>query len=188
MTTEIMTTERQSAMQWYIVRSQSSREKSVAEKMQKEGETGDLMGKIGRVIVPVEKSFHLKNGKKVQREKVMYPGYIFIETNAVGELKYYLKGLSGASGFLTSRGGHVQSLTQAEVDRMLGVQKQKEIVAEQFGNFITGESVKVLEGPFTNFTGTIESVKEQKVKVEVMIFGRKNLIELSSLQIEKHND
>ena len=74
-------------MQWYIVRSASNREKSVAEKMQKEGETGDLMGKIGRVIVPVEKSFHLKNGKKVQREKVMYPGYIFIETNAVGELK-----------------------------------------------------------------------------------------------------
>ena len=70
---------------------------------------------------------------------------------------------------------------------MLGVQKEKEIVAEQFGNFITGESVKVLEGPFTNFIGTIESVKDQKVKVEVMIFGRKNLIELSSLQIEKHN-
>ena len=147
-----------------------------------------MIGKIGQVIVPTEKSFHLKNGKKVQREKVMFPGYIFVETNAVGELKYYLKAVNGATGFLTNRGGDIQSLTQAEVDRMLGIQKQKEEVAEQFDHFISGESVKVLEGPFTGFTGTVESIKDQKVKVEVMIFGRKNLVELSALQIEKYND
>jgi len=71
------------SMKWYIVRAQSNRERSVSERIIKDGEKGDLMGKIGRVIVPTEKSFHLKNGKKVQREKVMYPGYIFVETNAV---------------------------------------------------------------------------------------------------------
>lgn len=185
----MMTTmENVATMQWYIVRAQSNRERSVSERIIKDGETGDLMGKIGKVIVPTEKSFHLKNGKKVQREKVMYPGYIFVETNAVGELKYYLKAVNGASGFLTSRGGVIQSLTQAEVDRMLGVQKEKEEVAEQFNHFIIGETVKVLDGPFTGFTGTVESIKDQKVKVEVMIFGRKNLVELSSLQIEKHNE
>jgi transcriptional antiterminator NusG len=181
------TVENVATMQWYIVRAQSNRERSVSERIIKDGIGGDLMGKIGRVIVPTEKSFHLKNGKKVQREKVMYPGYIFVETNAVGELKYYLKAVNGASGFLTSRGGVIQSLTQTEVDRMLGVQKEKEEVLEQGNQFIAGESVKVLDGPFTNFVGTVESVKEQKVKVEVMIFGRKNLIELNSLQIEKHN-
>jgi transcriptional antiterminator NusG len=181
------TIENVATMQWYIVRAQSNRERSVSEKIIKDGEKGDLIGKIGKVIVPTEKSFHLKNGKKVQREKVMYPGYIFVETNAVGELKYYLKGVNGASGFLTSRGGVIQSLTQTEVDRMLGVQKEKEEVAELFNHFIIGESVKVLDGPFSGFTGTVESIKEQKVKVEVMIFGRKNLVELSSLQIEKHN-
>ena len=185
----MMTTmENVATMQWYIVRAQSNRERSVSERIIKDGETGDLMGKIGKVIVPTEKSFHLKNGKKVQREKVMYPGYIFVETNAVGELKYYLKAVNGASGFLTSRGGVIQSLTQAEVDRMLGVQKEKEEVAEQFNHFIIGETVKVLDGPFTGFTGTVESIKDQKVKVEVMIFGRKNLVELSSLQIEKFNE
>jgi len=177
-----------STMQWYIVRAQSNREKSVAERIVKDSERGDLIGKIGQVIVPTEKSFHLKNGKKVQREKVMFPGYVFVETNAVGELKYYLKAVNGATGFLTNRGGDIQSLTQGEVDRMLGIQKQKEEVAEQFDHFISGESVKVLEGPFTGFTGTVESIKDQKVKVEVMIFGRKNLVELSALQIEKHND
>jgi transcriptional antiterminator NusG len=182
------TLENVKTMKWYIVRTQSNRERSVSEKIVKDGETGDLMGKIGRVIVPTEKSFHLKNGKKVQREKVMYPGYIFVETNAVGELKYYLKGVNGATGFLTSRDKTIQSLTQAEVDRMIGIQKEKEVVAEKFDHFISGESVKVLEGPFTGFTGTVESIKDQKVKVEVMIFGRKNLVELSSLQIEKHND
>ena len=177
-----------STMKWYIVRAQSNREKSVSERIIKDSEKGDLIGKIGQVIVPTEKSFHLKNGKKVQREKVMFPGYIFVETNAVGELKYYLKAVNGATGFLTNRGGDIQSLTQGEVDRMLGVQKEKEEVAEQFDHFISGETVKVLDGPFTGFTGTVESIKDQKVKVEVMIFGRKNLVELSSLQIEKHNE
>ncbi len=176
------------AMKWYIVRAQSNRERSVSERIIKDGEKGDLMGKIGRVIVPTEKSFHLKNGKKVQREKVMYPGYIFVETNAVGELKYYLKGVNGATGFLTSRDKSIQSLTQAEVDRMLGVQKEKEESIEMGNLFVPGESVKILDGPFANFIGTVESMIGQKVKVEVLIFGRANLIELNSLQVEKHHE
>ena len=122
------TMESVSTMKWYIVRAQSNREKSVSERIIKDGEKGDLIGKIGQVIVPTEKSFHLKNGKKVQREKVMFPGYIFVETSAVGELKYYLKAVNGATGFLTNRGGDIQSLTQVEVDRMLGIQKQKEVL------------------------------------------------------------
>jgi transcriptional antiterminator NusG len=175
------------SMKWYIVRAQSNRERSVSERIIKDGEKGDLMGKIGRVIVPTEKSFHLKNGKKVQREKVMYPGYIFVETNAVGELKYYLKGVNGATGFLTSRDKSIQSLTQAEVDRMLGVQKEKEENIEMGNHFVSGESVKILDGPFANFIGTVESMIGQKVKVEVLIFGRANLIELNSMQVEKHH-
>lgn len=177
-----------STMKWYIVRAQANRERSVSERIIKDGEKGDLMGKIGKVIVPTEKSFHLKNGKKVQREKVMYPGYIFVETNAVGELKYYLKAVNGATGFLTSRGGVIQSLTQGEVDRMLGIQKQKEENIEMGNQFLPGEGVKILDGPFANFIGTVESMKEQKVKVEVMIFGRSNVIELNALQVEKHHE
>lgn len=180
------TIEKNKTMKWYIVRAQSNREKSVAERIIKDAGK-ELVGKIGQVIVPTEKSFHLKNGKKVQREKVMYPGYIFVETNAIGELKYYLKGLTGATGFLTNRGGDIQSLSQLEVDRMLGVQKQKEETIELSNQFLPGEDVKVLDGPFANFIGTVESMKDQKVKVEVLIFGRKNIIELNSLQVEKHN-
>ncbi|NDF17521.1 MAG: transcription termination/antitermination factor NusG, partial [Verrucomicrobia bacterium] len=126
------TTENVSQMKWYIVRAQSNREKSVSERIIKEGEKGDLMGKIGRVVIPTERSFHVKNGKKVQKEKVMFPGYIFVETNAVGELKFYLKEVNGATGFLTNREKQIQSLSESEVNRMLGIQKEKEESIQNF--------------------------------------------------------
>lgn len=181
-----MTVEKQ-ATKWYVVRAQANREKSVSEKLIKEGEKGDLVGKIGRVLVPMEKSFFMKNGKKVMREKVMFPNYIFVETNAIGELKYFIKGLSGASGFLTNRAGDVQPLTQAEVDKMLGqhqIAQEKEIS----NTFVVGEEVKVLDGPFATFHGVIEEVNGQRVKVSVLIFGRKTPVELSVLQVEKKWD
>lgn len=175
------------ATKWYVVRVQSNREKSVSEKLIKEGEKGDLVGKIGRVIVPMEKTFFMKNGKKVMREKVMYPNYIFVETNAIGELKYFIKGLKGVSGLLTNKDGVVQPLTQVEVDKMLGeyqISKEKEIS----NTFIVGEEVKILDGPFATFNGFIEEINGQKVKVSVLIFGRKTPIELNVLQIEKKWD
>ena len=111
------------SMKWYIVRAQSNRERSVSEKLLKEAEKGDLIGKVGRVVVPMEKSFFLKNGKKVSREKVLYPGYIFVETNAIGELKYFVRGCNGATGFLTNRTGDIIPLQKNEVDRMIGQQE-----------------------------------------------------------------
>jgi len=177
---------KETTMKWYVVRAQSNREKSVSEKLIKEGEKGDLMGKLGRVLAPMEKSFFLKDGKKVMREKILFPGYIFVETNAIGELKYFIKGLNGAQGFLTNRAGDIQPLSQAEVNSMLGKQEEFEQVVEQKDvPFIVGEEVRVLEGPFATFTGTIEEVNGQKVKVSVLIFGRKTPVELSISQIDK---
>ena len=172
------------ATKWYVVRAQANREKSVSERLIKESENGDLMGKLARVLVPMEKSFHMKNGKKVMREKVMFPGYIFVESNAIGELKYFIKGLNGATGFLTNRAGDIQSLTKAEVDKMLG---QHETAQEQEidSTFVVGEEVKVLDGPFATFHGVIEEINGQRVKVGVLIFGRKTPVELSVLQIDK---
>jgi transcriptional antiterminator NusG len=176
-----------STMKWYVIRAQANREKSVSEKLIKEGEKGDLIGKIGRVLVPMEKSFFMKNGKKVMREKVMFPNYIFIETNAIGELKYFIKGISGASGFLTNRNGDIQALTQDEVDKMLGqhrASQEKEIN----NTLVVGEEVKILDGPFATFNGVIEEINGQKVKVTVLIFGRKTPVELNVLQVEKKWD
>jgi transcriptional antiterminator NusG len=173
-------------MKWYVVRAQSNRERSVSERLIKEGEKGELMGKIGRVLVPIEKSFFIKSGKKVVREKVIYPGYIFVETLAVGELKQLVKIINGATGFLTNRAGDIQQLTQGEVNKMIGeheANKNKEIS----NTICVNEDVKVIDGPFNGFKGVVESIDEdkQKVKVGVMIFGRKTLLELGLLQIEK---
>lgn len=173
------------SMKWYIVRAQSNRERSVSEKLLKEAEKGDLIGKVGRVVVPMEKSFFLKNGKKVSREKVLYPGYIFVETNAIGELKYFVRGCNGATGFLTDRSGEIIPLQKSEVDRMLGQQEQAQEV-EITTTYIVGEEVKILDGPFSSMVGTIESISGQKVTLAVSIFGRKNPLVLDLTQIDKH--
>ena len=177
--------EKETTMKWYVVRAQSNRERSIGERLTNEGAVGDLMGKLGRVIVPIENSFYLKNGKKVKREKVKFPGYIFIETNAVGELKYFLKGKNGAQGFQTNRTGDILPLTQLEVDRMIGEQKRVLEEVEVEVKFIAGEEVQILEGPFNTFTGKIEQVNGDKVKVAVSVFGRITLIELNVNQIDK---
>ena len=179
------TVEKETTMKWYVVRAQSNRERSIGERLTNEGAVGDLMGKLGRVIVPIENSFYLKNGKKVKREKVKFPGYIFIETNAVGELKYFLKGMNGAQGFLTNRTGDILPLTQLEVDRMIGEQKRVQEEVEVEVRYIVGEEVQILDGPFNTFDGKIEQVNGDKVKVAVSVFGRITLIELGINQIDK---
>ena len=179
--------EKETTMKWYVVRAQGNRERSIAERLTNEGAVGDLTGKLGRVIVPIENSFYLKNGKKVKREKVKFPGYIFIETNAVGELKYFLKGMNGAQGFLTNRAGDILPLTQIEVDRMIGEQKRAKEEVEVEAQYIVGEDVKILDGPFSTFNGKVQSIKGDKVKVEVSVFGRISLIELNVIQIDKNN-
>lgn len=179
--------EKEATMKWYVVRAQSNRERSIAEKLSKEGEVGDLMGKLGRVIVPLENTFYLKNGKKVKKEKIKFPGYIFIETNAVGELKFFLKGMNGAQGFLTSRAGDILPLTQTEVNRMIGDEERAKETIDDEVKYIVGEDIRILDGPFNTFTGKIEQVNGDKVKVAVSVFGRITLLELGILQIDKKN-
>lgn len=179
------TIEKETAMKWYIVRAQSNRERSVSEKLKKESEKGDLMGVVGRVLVPTEKSFSVKNGKKITREKVMYPGYIFVETKSIAELSHFIKVCDGATGLLSDRSKTPQVLSIKEVERMIGVQEQITLDQEVKNNFVVGQEVKITDGPFTTFTGVIEVVNEQRVKVSVMIFGRKTLVDLEAYQIDK---
>jgi transcriptional antiterminator NusG len=171
-------------MNFYVVKTQGNREKSVAEKIKKEGETGDLVGKIGQVLVPIEKSVFLKNNKKVEKETIMFPGYIFMETNSIGELKYFLKSVKGATGFLSERNGDIQSLTEAEVNKMIG--KQNESMNKKIDNIFTiGEHVTINEGPFSTMNATIDKIEDQKVILSVSIFGRKTPLTLEIHQIDK---
>lgn len=171
-------------LKWYIVRTQSSREKSIADKIKNESEKGDLLGKVNNIIVPIENTFYLKGGKKVKREKVLYPGYVFIETNAIGELKYFLRGVNGASGFLTDRQGKIQELSKKDVNRMIGI--QEELSVEKETKFLVDEVVKITEGPFSSMIGTIEKIDGDRVRVNVAIFGRVTPVDLTTSQIDKN--
>jgi transcriptional antiterminator NusG len=170
-------------MKYYVIRTQNNREKSVAERIQKEAEKGTLIGKVGQVIIPIEKVITVKSGKKIQKEKVMLPGYIFLETNAVGELKYFLKSVKGTSGFLTERNGDIKSLSEAEVNKMTG--RNKEVPVESLLSFEVDEEVIINDGPFSTMKATIDKIEDQKVTLSVSIFGRKTPLTLDIHQIDK---
>lgn len=173
-------------MEWYIVRSQANRERKVSERIIKEGENGELKGVIGRVIIPIEKTFTLKEGKKIQREKVIFPGYIFVECSAIGELKQFIKKINGATGLLTDRAGQIQVVKEEEVNRMIGIHEQNK--NKNFSDiFSIGDEVLITEGPFASFKGNLSSIDKEKgrFKVDVSIFGRITVVELSEFQIKK---
>lgn len=173
-------------MEWYIVRSQANRERKVSERIIKEGEKGELIGIIGRVVVPTEKVFTTKNGKKSEREKVMFPGYVFVETSAIGELKQVVKKIQGATGLLSDRAGNIQVVPEAEVNRMIGIHEENK--TKSFSDIYSiGDEVIVTDGPFTSFKGNIEYIDKEKgkVKVNVLIFGRPTVVELEDTQVRK---
>ena len=141
-------------------------------------------------LVPQEKVVQIRNGKKVTKDKTYFPGYIMIKANLAGEIPHIIKSVTNVIGFLgETKGGEPIPLRQAEVNRMLG--KVDELALQEESDmiipFIHGESVKVIDGPFNGFDGTIEKINEEKRKLEVMvkIFGRKTPLELSYMQVEK---
>ena len=168
---------------WYVITVQGNREKSVMEKLNWEREKNNA--KIDRVIVPTQKKYSLKNGKKVAKEEILYPGYVFIQTTAIGELKYLLKQIKGAGGMVSIKEDPV-SLSDVEVRRMI-VDYEDNLNKDKVIPFILGEEVTVCDGPFTSFKGSIKQINEDKgkLKVGVMVFGREMLIELDNLQVTK---
>lgn len=167
---------------WYVVRVQGNREKSISEKLKKYSTEGELVGKLSEVVSPMKKEFMVKNGKKVKREKALYPGYVFIKTNSIGELKYFFKQMNGVSGFLSDRSGEPQSLTESEVNKM--IDNHKEEVSKETP-FIVGEKVKIIDGAFSTFAGTIENINGDKIDLSVSIFNRNTIVSLVESQIIK---
>jgi transcriptional antiterminator NusG len=142
---------------------------------------------MGRSLIPTEKVFSVKNGKKIAREKIIYPGYIFIETNAVGEISNFLKAINGAAGFVKTKSGDITPLKEYEVLKMMTEQEETNNITTSTSLFSVGENVKVTEGAFSSFMGKITHVDQEKgrVKVEVMIFSRPTEVELDYLEVER---
>jgi len=179
----------ESGKKWFVVRAISGQENKVKGYIESEIEYANLGAFLGQILVPQEKVFQIRNGKKVSKERNYFPGYIMIEADLTGELIHTIKNVQGVIGFLGEvKGGDPVPLRQSEVNRMLGKMDELSETEEKINiPFIIGETVKVIDGPFNGFNGTIEKVNEDKRKLEVMvkIFGRKTPLELSYMQVEK---
>lgn len=174
---------------WYVVRAVSGQENKVKSYIESEINRFGLSDFVSQVLVPTEKVIQIRDGKKFSKERVYFPGYIMIEASLVGEIPHIIKSISGVIGFLGEvKGGDPVPLRQSEVNRMLGKVDELTVQADiQNIPFVIGESIKVIDGPFNGFNGTIEKINEEKRKLEVMvkIFGRKTPLELSFMQVEK---
>ncbi|MBN9292398.1 MAG: transcription termination/antitermination factor NusG [Flavobacteriia bacterium] len=174
---------------WYVIRSVSGKEKKVKEYLELEVSRLKLDDYVAQVLIPTEKVFQIRNGKKISKEKVYLPGYVLVEAALVGEVEHVIKGIPNVIGFLgTEKGGDPTPMRMTEVNRLLGKVDELASTEEEMKiPFVVGEPVKVIDGPFNNFSGVIEEINEEKKKLKVMvkIFGRKNLLELSYMQVEK---
>ena len=174
---------------WYVVRAVSGQENKVKDYIEREIAQQGLGDYVEQVLVPTEKVVQVRNGKKINKEKVYFPGYIMVEANLSGEVPHTIRSINGVIGFLGEvKGGDPVPLRKAEVNRMLGKVDELTVTVDNIAiPFTVGETVKVVDGPFNGFNGAVEKVNEEKRKLEVMvkIFGRKTPLELSYMQVEK---
>jgi transcription termination/antitermination protein NusG len=174
---------------WYVVRAVSGQENKVKAYIETEINRLGMSDYVSQVLVPTEKVVQIRDGKKISKEKVYFPGYVMVEANLTGEIPHIIKSITSVIGFLGEvKGGNPVPLRTSEVNRMLGKVDELSITADtQNIPFNIGETIKVIDGPFNGFNGTIEKINEEKRKLEVMvkIFGRKTPLELSFMQVEK---
>ena len=181
----------ESKKNWYVLRAAGGKEKKAMEYLVKEVDRCGFQNLVDQILLPTEKVYKIRDGKRVCTERLLYPGYVLIQADLTGELQYIIRNeVPHMSGFLTeSKASRTpMPLREDEVRRILGQQDEsteKEI--DTIIDFAAGEAVKITDGPFSGFNGTVEEVVEDrnKLKVMVMIFGRKTLLELNFTQVTK---
>ena len=192
----------ESNKKWYVLRAAGGKEKKAKEYLEKEIERRSLQDLVSQVLVPTEKVYKIKDGKRVCTERLFFPGYVLIEAELTGELQHIIRNeVPHMSGFLTekrevSRDGKGKPqeekvpvpIREDEVRRILGEQdEQATSDVETVVDYTVGDAVKITDGPFNGFDGTVEEIVEDrsKLKVMVMIFGRKTILELNFTQVTK---
>lgn len=170
---------------WYIVNTQSSCENTAKMAIEERIRSHGLEEEFGDILIPAENVVELVKGQKTTRSRKFFPGYIFINMNMSEKTWHLVKGASKVTGFIG--GSHPQPVPEVEVTRVTnqmiqGAEKPKPKI-----RFEIGESVTVVDGPFSNFNGTVEEINEEKAKVKVLvsIFGRPTPIELDFIQVDK---
>ena len=171
---------------WYTLRVQSGRERTLLERMNRDKDRGDLP--IIEAFYPTEKTIINRNGQRIMREKVLFPGYIFVETKYVGELEYWVKSTPGAAGLLKDAAGNPIWVKQYELEKMISKLDEQDTPTN--AEYSSGERVRILGGPFSGFEGDVKEMNRTKnsVKVSVKIFGRENFIEIPLDDVERVNN
>ena len=172
---------------WYIVQSHSNFENKVAELIREEAEKSKISDKIEEIVVPTHDVTEVKRGKRVQRKKKYFPGYVLIKTEMDNKLYHMIKNLKRVSGFLGSKGIPVP-VSDKEIEKILGQIKDGVAQPKSGIEYIIGEKVQVVDGPFASFSGMVEDIDEEKsrLKVSVSIFGRPTPVDLEFNQVEKN--
>lgn len=174
---------------WYVVRAITGQEKKVKLLMESELDREGLRHHVPQILIPTERVYQVKNGKKTSKEKAYLPGYILIQAEIVGEVGHIIDSINGVVGFLGGKSTPTP-LRQSEVNRILGnVDEMTEHGETMIEPFIVGENIKVIDGPFSGFSGVIEEIMDDKKKLKVMvkIFGRRTPLELNFIQVEKES-
>ena len=178
----------QQEKKWYVVRAISGKEKKAKEYIENEMAKRGWSELVPQVLVPTEKVYSIRNGKKVVKDRNYFPGYVLIEADLREEIIPVIQNLPNVLDFLREREGKPIPMRQTEINRILGKMDDQLMNGDgMIDKFIVGEAVKVIEGPFNSFAGIVEEVNEdkKKLKVTVKIFGRKTPLELSFNQVEK---
>jgi transcriptional antiterminator NusG len=174
---------------WYVLRTIGGKEKKAKEYIEGEIASAGLQEYVTQVLIPTEKLYQIRNGKKISKERSFFPGYLLVEAALVGEVPHILRNVTNVIGFLgDTKGGEPVPIRQSEVNRILGKVDELSLTDEEITvPFVVGETIKVIDGPFNGFNGIIEEVNEEKKKLKVMvkIFGRKTPLELAFMQVEK---
>ncbi len=173
---------------WYVIRAISGNEKKVKQYLESEIVNHNLQDYISQILIPTEKVYMIRKGKKVSKERNYFPGYVLIEAVLVGEIPHLIRNVPGVLGFLGTKRGIPDPLRPSEVKRLLGKFDELSEQGEEVNiPYIVGETVTVIDGPFNSFSGVIEEINEEKKKLKVMvkIFGRKTPLELGFMQVQK---
>ena len=171
---------------WYIIQSHSSFENKVANLIKEEAEKAKISEKIEEIIVPTHDVTEVKRGKRVQRKKKYFPGYVLIKSEMNNDIYHMIRNIKRVSGFLGSKGTPVP-VSDDEIEKILGQIKDGVAQPKSGMDYSVGEKVQVIDGPFASFHGMVEDIDEEKsrLKVSVSIFGRPTPVDLEYSQVEK---
>jgi len=176
-----------SNLRWYVVHAYSGMEKAVERNLRERIDRAGMQSKFGRILVPTEEVVELKHGKKSVSERRFFPGYVLVEMLMDDETWHLVKHTSKVTGFVGGAKNRPAPISEAEVMKIVnqmkeGIEKPKPKV-----QWVVGELVRVKDGPFTDFNGSVEDVnyEKSKVRVSVTIFGRATPVELDFAQVEK---